>query len=258
MDGRLEGEVAVVTGSTGLGSGTQIARTFAQEGACVVVTGRNRERGQAIADGIRAHGGTAAFVAADVTVEKDCSDLIDAAVGAFGKLTVLVNSAVADPHLDGAVAALSTEVWEATLRADVTGPFWLCRTAIPYMISAGHGSIVNLGSRVAIRGTPNLAAYTASKGALHALTRSITIDYARKGVRCNTLAPGYIVGKERSPDFAPHLQDWINATHLTQPPTTAGVAALALYLASAESASVTGVEIPMDGGSSAVRGASLG
>src|SRR5205823_4878072 len=120
----------------------------------------------------------------------------------FGGLTVLVNTAVpSGDGRDGPVTLVTTEAWEATLRVNLTAAVWLCRAAIPAMVRAGHGSIVNVSSRAAERGTPGLAAYAASKGGLNALTRSIAVDYARDGVRCNTLSPGYILHERRDADL---------------------------------------------------------
>src|SRR5438105_4108510 len=191
--GRLAGEVAIVTGSTS-GLGRTVARLFAQEGARVVVTGRDRERGERMAAAIADEGGEAIFTAVDLADEAACDSLVATAVERFGSLTVLVNNAVAGTGTrDGPVTLVTTEEWEATLRVNLTAVAWLCRAAIPEMVDAGHGSIVNVSSRAAERGTPGLAAYAASKGGMNALTRSIAVDYARNNVRCNTVSPGYIL-----------------------------------------------------------------
>lgn len=254
----MPGHVAIVTGSTGMGLGTDIAHAFAAEGAAVVVTGRTESRGLEVRDAIVDAGGEASFVAADLSIEEDCSRLVQETVERHGTLSVLVNNAVTSQRIDAPVADLSTEAWLQTVLVNLTAPFWLCRAALGPMLRGGGGSIVNIGSRVALRGSPNLAAYTASKGGLHALTRSITMDYGRQGIRCNTIAPGYIVGKQKQQELDDERLAWIADTHLSEPPSTAHIAALCVYLASDESRSVTGVEIPVDGGGSAVRGRTLG
>ncbi len=169
--GRLVGEVALVTGSTA-GLGRVIAVRLAAEGADVVVTGRNAERGKAVADEV---GGT--FLAADLTDEVAATTLVDATAQRYGCLTVLVNNAVATVT-SAPVDAVATEDWEATFRVNVTAAMWLCRAAIPHFRAAGHGAIVNVSSRAAERASPGLAAYVAAKGALNALTRSLAVDYA--------------------------------------------------------------------------------
>jgi NAD(P)-dependent dehydrogenase (short-subunit alcohol dehydrogenase family) len=144
------------------------------------------------------------------------------------------------------------------LAITVTAAAGLCRHAIPVMQRAGHGAIVNISSRAAARGTPGLAAYTAAKGALEALTRSITIDYARSGIRCNTVQPGYILHETRDADWSADRRARVQGMHLTRVPTATDVALAAVYLASREAEVVTGVTLAVDGGSTAVRGLTLG
>ena len=135
--GRLSGEVALVTGSTS-GLGAAIARRFFEEGASVLVTGRNAERGNALLAELAPGPGRAAFREADLSDEAACKRLVDEAVERFGTLTVLVNNAVASDALakDGRLAELSTEAWEAVLRVGLSAPMWLCRAAIPKSIQS--------------------------------------------------------------------------------------------------------------------------
>jgi NAD(P)-dependent dehydrogenase (short-subunit alcohol dehydrogenase family) len=256
--GRLAGEVAIVTGSTS-GLGREIARIFAIEGARVVVTGRNQERGEQVIDRIAKAGGDATFVAIDIGDEGACDSLVASAIDHYGKLNVLVNNAVANAGPpDGPVTEISPAGWDTTLRVNLTAAAWLCRAAIPEMIRAGHGSIVNVSSRAAERGTPGLAGYAASKGGLNALTRSIAVDYAKQNVRCNTVSPGYILHDTRDADLDDQRRQRLAGMHLTRLGTATDVAYAALYLASAESEFVTGINLPVDGGSSAARGLVLG
>jgi NAD(P)-dependent dehydrogenase (short-subunit alcohol dehydrogenase family) len=250
----MTGEVAIVTGSTA-GLGVTIARLFASEGAQVVVTGRSTERGESVADAIRADGGDAVFVRADLAVEDDSRGLVRAAVERFGSLTVLVNNAVA-PELiarDAALLGVADDVWEQMYRVNVVGPAWMMQEAVPVMQRAGHGSIVNVSSRTAERSSPRLAAYTASKGAMNALTRSVTLDYARTGIRCNTVQPGYILHGERDADLTPERRRSIEEMCLTRPPTAIDVAYAILFLASSEAECISGVTLQVDAGSSAAR-----
>ena len=249
----------MVTGSTGLGLGTEIAKLFAEEGAEVVITGRNEENGQRITREIERRGHRATFVQADLSQADASARIVAHTLEIFGKLTVLVNCAVAaNQRQDGTALTVSAEHLASSFRVNFLGPFELCRVALSPMIAAGGGSIVNIGSRTAIRGTPNLAAYSSSKGALHALTRSIAMDFAKSGVRCNTVSPGFITGKERDLEMDSERLAWAQRMHLTAPPTTREVALATLYLASDEAASITGFELQIDGGGSMARGLELG
>jgi len=256
---RLEGEIALVTGSTS-GIGKAIATVFAAEGARVVVTGRDAGRGNAVVDAITRDGGRAVFRAADLSDEAACSRLVSAAVEEFGGLTVLVNNAVgsAVDETDGPVAEMSTSSWESTLRVNLTAPMWLTRAAIPRMAETGHGSIVNISTRAAERASHGLAAYIASKGGLNALTRSIAVDYADANIRCNTISPGYVLNERRDAELTDARRARLEGMHLTRLGRASDVAHAAVYLASPESEFVTGVNLPLDGGGSAARGLTLG
>jgi NAD(P)-dependent dehydrogenase (short-subunit alcohol dehydrogenase family) len=257
--GRLSGEVAVVTGSTAFGIGKAIALEFGRQEARVVVHGRNRERGENVAKQILDAGGEATFVQADLNSEDACNDLIAQAVEAFGPVTVLVNNAVAsDAASDAALGDLTTDAWEAMFRVNATAPFWLCRAAIPHMISAGHGSIVMVSSRQAERPSKGHAGYTASKGAMNALTRTIAVDYADRNIRCNTVSPGYVVNPGRDAEMTAERRARLESMHLTRLGEAQDIAWAVVYLASHESDYLTGINLQLDGGSSNARAASFG
>ena len=259
IEGRMRDEVAIVTGSTS-GLGRFIAQRFAQEGARVVVTGRNRERGEQVVAACADAAGEAVFIAADLGQEERCEELVRATVERFGSLTVLVNNAVAtgvEPR-DTRIENLTTETWEQVHRIGVTAVMWMCRAAIPAMRAAGHGSIINISSRAAERATPGMPSYAATKGGMNALTRAIATDYAADAIRCNTLAPGYVINEAREV-LTPERRSHFERMHLTRLPVAGDIAAAAAFLASRDSEVVTGILLPVDGGSStAARAGSFG
>ena len=248
----MQGERALVTGSTS-GIGRAIAAAFAREGAQVVVTGRSKERGNAVATEIGAE-----FLPADLHDEAACTALVADAAAHLGGLTVLVNNAAGGDAKDGPVADLTTDAWDAILRVDLTAPMWCARAAIPYMRQAGHGSIVNISSRQAERASAGLAAYIAAKAGMNGLTRAIAVDEARHGVRCNTISPGYVLNDRRDADITAERRARYEGMHLTRLGVADDVAHAAVYLASRESEFVTGINLQLDGGSSIARALTIG
>ena len=243
-----------MTGSTA-GLGREVARLFAAEGARTVVTGRDAGRGEAVVADIRKAGGEALFVQADLTDEQQARGVVRLAHEAFGPVTVLVNNAVAPEVIaaDRKLLEVPPEVWQRMYEVIVIGAVRLIDEAMPGMLELGRGSIVNISSRTAERSSPRLAAYTAAKGALNALARSITLDYARQGVRCNTVQPGYIVHETRDADMTPERRQYIADMTLTRPATARDVAYAILFFASREAECISGATLQVDGGSSFVR-----
>jgi len=246
-----------VTGSTS-GLGRAIAVELAREGAAVVVTGRDQARGDAVVAEIAGNGGSASFVAADLGDEAATTQLIETAAERMGGLTVLVNNAAGGGAPDGPAGDIPTEAWDAILRVDLTAPMWCARAAIPHMRRAGHGSIINVSSRQAERASRGLSAYIAAKAGLNGLTRAIAVDYAPDGIRCNTISPGYVLNDRRDADITPERRARYEGMHLTRLGVASDIAYAAVYLASRESEFVTGINMQLDGGSSAARGLTLG
>lgn len=256
--GRMAGERALVTGATS-GIGRAIALAFAAEGARVAVHGRDPGRGAAVVDAARARGGEAHFVPADLADLAAAEALVAAAAERLGGLTVLVNNAVgASGGRDSAVGEMDLGYWEVALRVNLTAPLVLCRAALPHMLAAGHGAIVNVSSRQAERPSPGMAAYCASKGGLNALTRALAVEYGDRNIRANTLSPGYVVNDRRDADMDDARRARYEAMHVTRLGTAQDCAHAAVYLASRESEFLTGINLQLDGGSSIARAAVIG
>jgi NAD(P)-dependent dehydrogenase (short-subunit alcohol dehydrogenase family) len=187
---RLEGKVALITGA-GSGIGKESAILFAAEGAKVVAVDMNEEAGKAVVATIIAAGGEAVFAKADVSKSEDSRAMVQAAEDSFGKLNVIFNNAGISHARDDDAVNTEEDVWDLTMAINVKGVFFGCKYAIPAMLRAGGGSIINTASFVAVLGaaTPQLA-YTASKGAVLSMTRELAAIHARQGIRVNALCPG--------------------------------------------------------------------
>lgn len=248
---RLQGKVALITGGNA-GIGEAIARRFAREGASVVITGRRKDLLENVVADILREGGRAIAVAGSVTDEAHARAAVDQAVRAFGKLDVLVNNAGI-----GAFGKLLHETddatWDDVLAVNLTGAFRMTRASVPAMLKAGGGSIVNISSIASLVGIPMLSAYAATKGGLDALTRCTAIDYAKQGIRCNAVNPGLVATPMAASLISdPARLDQVLSDYLlARPGTPEEVASLVLYLASDESAWMTGTMVPIDGGMTA-------
>jgi NAD(P)-dependent dehydrogenase (short-subunit alcohol dehydrogenase family) len=248
MAARLEGKVALVTGSTSnIGRGVAIA--MAAEGASVMVTGRDAARGAHVVNVIEAAGGHAAFVAADLdgSAERSAQLAADAAA-AFGPITVLVNNAGIYPP-DGTLATQSG-TFDRVFAINVKAPFFLTAAVIPGMVEAGGGVIINLGSWIARLGIPAGAVYGATKGALETLTRTWAAEFGAQGIRVNALSPGVVYGDPS--DIPAQARAAMVTTPAGKPGSPADIAAAAVYLATDEAAFVHGAVFDIDGGRSNV------
>ena len=186
---RLEGKVAIVTGA-GRGIGRAIAVRLASEGAGVVGSQRNVDEGEALERSLAADGLELSFVPADVRDEGDAERLVAATVERYGRVDILCNNA--GVGLLKSITETGRDEYDRVLDTNLWGIFTCSKHAIPHMVEAGSGSVVNIGSVAATVGFATDAAYCASKGAVHALTRQMALDYARHGVRVNCVAPGFI------------------------------------------------------------------
>ncbi len=248
---RLEGKVSVITGA-GSGMGRVAALRFAAEGCRVVAADNHGEAAEETVRLVRAAGGEATAIRVDVSVEADAKAMIDTAIGRYGKLDVLYNNAGVMPEDDHSVVDTPVETWDKVMAVNVRGVYLACKYAVPAMVERHSGSIINVSSFVAVLGcSVPQDAYTASKGAVLALTRSLAVQFAPQGVRTNAILPG--------PVETPLLMDWLvkdekaKQIRLARNPTGRfgkpdEVVALALYLASDESAWTNGASLVIDGG----------
>ena len=247
--GRLEGKVALVTGAA-RGQGEAEARLFSAEGAAVVLADVREDEGTRVAAAIAEAGGSAEFVRLDVTQPDAWKAAVAEAVASFGKLDVLINNA-AIWRGEGGIEDISSTNWDDLLNVNAKAALLGMQAAIPEMRRAGGGSIVNVGSTLAMHGAASSAAYSAAKAALVILTRSAAVQYAAENIRANLIHPGSInTPMLREGTGGKHLEiaNRIPLGRLGQP---LDIAYGALYLASDEASFVTGVQLVIDGGTQA-------
>ncbi len=251
MAERLAGKVALITGS-GSGQGRAAARLFAKEGARVVVTDVAIKGGEETVGLVRADGGEASFIAMDVSKAAQVQRGVELAVQTYGRLHILYNNAaIWNPRLDNRVVELEEEAWDTILAVNLKGVYLCCKYGIPELIRAGGGSVINTASIAGLvsSGQPSHS-YTASKGGVISLTRSMAMAYAKDQVRVNVICPGGV----DTPMIAPLMADeQARQRAATMHPigrmgTPEDIASLALYLASDESSWVTGSVFTIDGG----------
>ena len=251
---RLEGKVAVITGSAQgvsgrlMGFGGATARLFAKEGATVVVADIDEESGKLTSAQIREAGSEAMFVRLDVTSDVSWAAAIEATIARYSKLDVLVNSA---GTVSRAVVEKTTlEMWEEQMAVHSTATFLGTKAAIPEMRRANGGSIINVSSIFGLVGSPSSTAYHAAKGASRIFTKAAAVQYAKEGIRVNSIHPGFVTTPMTAPIFSdPEL---INPRLAAVPLGRLGLADEIAYgilcLASDEASFITGAELVIDGG----------
>jgi NAD(P)-dependent dehydrogenase (short-subunit alcohol dehydrogenase family) len=244
---RLANKVAIVTGG-GTGIGLAIAQAFGREGAKVVVAGRSRAKLDRAAHEV-GPGGVA--VAADVANLRDVQKLVQATLQNFGRIDILVNNA--GVLRAGTAESLTEDDWDQTFNINVRGVWQLSRAVLPHLRAAGGGSIINIGSVLSMLGARNRVAYAASKGAVLQMTRAMAVDHAAEKIRVNCICPA-IVETEMVASF--QMDEAARQQRIAMHPAgrfgqPQDIAGLAVFLASDESAWITGAAYQVDGGYSA-------
>lgn len=245
--GRLVGRSALVTGSTG-GLGVAIAQALAAEGAVVVVSGRNKQNGDEVVAGIRAAGGEATFVAADLASGESGARALaeEATVAAGGRLDILVNNA-ATLLMPKPTADIGERELQEAFGVNVFAPFLLTGLIAPAMAGRGHGAVVNIGSNTGLRGSAGSAVYSGNKAVIHSFTLSWADEFGPSGVRVNAVAPGPIA-TERAVEFADHVAPMLARVPSRRMSTPEEVAAAVVFLASDDAANIQGTVLSIDGG----------
>lgn len=248
---RLAGKVALITGGNA-GIGEAVAKLFAREGASVVITGRRKDELDRVVADIEGAQGAALAVVGSVTDQAHVDAAVEQALRRFKGLDILINNAGIG-EFGKRIHETDDETWSRVLDVNLTGGFRMTRAAIPAMLARGRGSIVNISSIASLVGIPFLPAYAASKGALDSLTRSIAVDYAKDGIRCNVVNPGLIATPMAAPLMSnpEQLDPILDHYPIRRPGKPEEVANMVLYLASDEAAWVTGGTFTVDGGMTA-------
>jgi len=248
---RLEDKVAIVTGAgsqtSGIGNGRAAAILFAREGARVLIVDQNRSAAEETLEAIRKEGGEAEVFIGDVTRAEDCAAVVNRALAFWGKLDILDNNVgISGP---GNVVEVQEDLWDHVMAVNVKSMMLMSKFAVPAMAAKKGGSIINISSISALR-PRGLTPYSASKGAVIALTRAMAVDHAKDGIRVNCIAPGpvytpMVFGKGMSEELRDRRR---KASPLGIEGTGWDVGYAALFLASDEARYITGVVLPVDGG----------
>ena len=250
---RFANKVVVVTGG-GAGIGGACSQAFAAEGASVVVADVNEANANGAVEAITQAGGTASAVIADVSKIDDAKRIAQHAIDQYGGVDVLVNNASIQTY--GTVVDTDEATWDRTININLKGMYLVSKYCVPEMIKRGGGAVVNLASVQGITTQPNVVAYTATKGAIIAMTRTMALDHAADGVRVNSVSPGSVdtpMLRWAANLFVPDnpegaVEEWGKLHPLGRVAKAQEVAHVVLFLASADASFVTGANVVVDGG----------
>ena len=254
MSDRVKDRIAIVTGA-GSGIGEASAIRLAEEGAKVICADINLESATKTAQQITASGFIAEGYAIDIADSQACTALVSHAVSTYGAIDILVNNA--GVNLPGVFHEVTNETIDRTLNVNVKGAMYLTRAALPYMLKNSRGSIVNMSSVNGLVSEPYLSVYSASKGAIVMFTRGIALDYAKTGIRCNAICPGWVDtpinhAHAKMLGGLDHVYKTIDSFQpIGRPGTSREIANVVLFLASDESSFMTGSIVSADGGMTA-------
>ena len=255
--GQLDGKVAIVTGAAS-GIGEASAIRLAEEGAsvfCADIDAAGANRTAELINNSKGSNGLAIGFGIDISDSNKCDEIVAAAVSKFGTIDILVNNA--GVNLPGVFHEVTNETIDRTLSVNIKGAMYLTRAAIPHMLKSGRGSIVNMSSVNGLVSEPFLSVYSASKGAIVMFTRGIALDYAKLGIRCNAICPGWVDtpinhAHAKMLGGLDHVYDTIDSFQpIGRPGTPREIANLVLFLASDESSFMTGSIVSADGGMTA-------
>jgi dihydroanticapsin dehydrogenase len=254
MSGRVAGLTAIVTGAAS-GIGEASAIRLAEEGASVICADLNEEGASQTAAAIVATGGRALGYKIDISDSTQCDSIVEKTISTYGSVDILVNNA--GVNLPGVFHEVSNETISKTLSVNVMGAMYLTRAALPHMLKSSRGSIVNMSSVNGLVSEPFLSVYSASKGAIVMFTRGIALDYAKTGIRCNAICPGWVDtpinhAHAKMLGGLDHVYKTIDSFQpIGRPGTPREIANLVLFLASDESSFMTGSIVSADGGMTA-------
>jgi len=254
MSDRVANRVAIVTGA-GSGIGQASAIRLAEEGAKVICADINLESANATASEINSSGFITEGYEIDISDSQACTSLVDRVVSQYGSIDILVNNA--GVNLPGVFHEVSNETIDRTLNVNVKGAMFLTRAALPHMLKNSRGSIVNMSSVNGLVSEPYLSVYSASKGAIVMFTRGIALDYAKTGIRCNAICPGWVDtpinhAHAKMLGGLDHVYKTIDSFQpIGRPGTSREIANVVLFLASDESSFMTGSIVSADGGMTA-------
>jgi dihydroanticapsin dehydrogenase len=254
MTARVNSRIAIVTGA-GSGIGEASAIRLAEEGAKVICADINLESANNTAKQITSAGFIAEGFAIDISDSQSCTKLVDYCVSKYGSIDILVNNA--GVNLPGVFHEVTNETIDRTLSVNVKGAMYLTRAALPYMLENSRGSIVNMSSVNGLVSEPYLSVYSASKGAIVMFTRGIALDYAKTGIRCNAICPGWVDtpinhAHAKMLGGLDHVYKTIDSFQpIGRPGTSREIANVVLFLASDESSFMTGSIVSADGGMTA-------